>query len=87
MHRDAGKLEEVIMKRVGQRSFGRKELNVLIAGDHFMRWTTAEYRDAVKRLHAQGRLDFDDVRGTKRLNDDSLLHLPKAVVARVKHSA
>ena len=80
-------LEEAIMQRVGQRSFGRKELNVHIAQDHFMRWTTVEYRDAVKRLHGEGRLDFDDVRGTKRLNDDSLLHPPKPIAARVQHSA
>jgi len=86
-HRDMTKLEEVIMERIGKRSFGRKELNVHIVMDHFMRWTTVEYRDAVKRLHGQGRLDFDDVRGTKRLNDDSLLHLPKPVAARVQHSA
>lgn len=86
-HRDVTKLEEIIMQRLGQRSFGRKELNVLIASDHFMRWTTVEYRDVVKRLHGQRRLEFDDVRGTKRLNDDSLLHLPKPIAARVKQPA
>jgi len=86
-HRDMTKLEVIIMERVGTRSFGRKELNVHIAMDYFMRWTTAEFRDVVKRLHAQRRLDFDDVKGTKRLNDLSLLHLPKPVAARVQHSA
>ena len=86
-HRDGKKLAEIIMEKVEQGTVGRKELNVRIAKEHFMRWTTSEYRDAVKRLRAEGRLDFDDVTGTKRLNDHSLVRLPKPVASRVKQPA
>jgi three-Cys-motif partner protein len=75
--RDLGPLDEIIVDEVRKQAFSRKALNVHIARRDFMRWTTTEYRRRVKKLVADERLTFGDVRHTGRLNDDSLLFSSK----------
>ncbi len=85
--RDLKPLMEMIVERLGRGSFARKELNVRIVRDHFMKWTTSEYIEAVKRLVMQRRIEFVDVTGTGRLNDQSLLRLPKPPPAAISRPA
>ncbi|MCH8272404.1 MAG: three-Cys-motif partner protein TcmP [Candidatus Marinimicrobia bacterium] len=54
----------------------RKEYWLLICIDYFMQYIEREYRAAVKDLHHDNKLLFKNVKGTKRLNDHSILYLP-----------
>jgi hypothetical protein len=48
---------------------------VEIVKQHFMRYLASEYKNMVAKLVKEKRILFVDVRGTKRLNDDSRLYL------------
>ncbi|MCH8928996.1 MAG: three-Cys-motif partner protein TcmP [Candidatus Marinimicrobia bacterium] len=54
----------------------RKDYWKIICKDFFMQYIEREYRTAVKELHQDKLILFEDIRGTKRLNDSSLLYLP-----------
>ena len=45
---------------------------------HFMEYLSKEYRQAVVQLIGAGVIDWDDVKGTGRLNDDATLFLKEA---------
>ena len=56
----------------------RLDLWVDVVQTAFMRYTASEYKKAVARLVGNKRLRFEDVKGTGRLNDQSLLYHPEA---------
>lgn len=53
----------------------RLDLWVDIVQENFMRFLSGEYKAVVAKLAKEKRLYFEDVRGTKRLNDESRLYL------------
>lgn len=61
-----------------KRSPGRSRVAVWleIVGGNFMRYTSSEYKAAVKELCDTGKLEFEDVKETGRINDSSLLKVP-----------
>ena len=76
-------LQRVIMsslQRTGRES--REDLWLHIVRNHFMEFHSTEYKDAVRRLVAAGRIGFEDVRGTGRLNDWAVLYMQKVVGVR-----
>jgi three-Cys-motif partner protein len=82
MERDYRVLDAVIIEQVRMANMnGWKPartdtwLRLLVRPDYFRRWTQSEYRERVKVLCAAGVLEFEDVRGTGRLNDDVRLYL------------
>ena len=74
-------LEESIINIVSQKPRkSRQDIWIEIVRRSFMQYTSSEYKKAVARL-VKGpakRLDFEDVRGTGFLNDDSRLYLTEA---------
>lgn len=58
-----------------QPSISRSALWLNIVQKHFMRFLKSEYLEAVKVLHQEGYIGFDDVKGTGRLNESSRLFL------------
>lgn len=74
--RDVRVLEGVVLKVVGETPGRRRsDLWAEIVGRHFMRFMATEFREAVKNLVEGNQLRFEDIRGTKRLNDDICLYL------------
>jgi three-Cys-motif partner protein len=63
------------MNSLGQKP-KRKELWEAIVTAEFRQYMESEFRQRVALLHEQKHLEFEDVRGTKRLNDDSRLFIP-----------
>jgi hypothetical protein len=53
----------------------RADLWLEIVTNHFMRYTTSEYKRAVADLHKNGTVIFKDIKGTRRLNDQAMLSL------------
>ena len=54
---------------------GRKDIWVEIVKEHFMAYDEMDYNEAVRRLVKGAVLKFEDIRGTGKLNDDSILDL------------
>lgn len=74
--RDTRGLESIILKAVRETPRkSRLDLWVDIVQKYFMRFTDSEYKAAVMRLVKDEKLDFEDVRRTGRLNNDSRLYL------------
>jgi len=73
--RDTRGLESAVLEAVREMPRGsRLDLWVEIVQKLFMRYTASEYKGAVAKLVKEKRLDFEDVRGTGRLNDESRLY-------------
>ena len=69
-------LEGIVLSAVrGARRKSRLEVWVDIVQKEFMRFTDSEYKQAVSDLVKSKKLGFEDVRGTRRLNDDVRLYL------------
>jgi three-Cys-motif partner protein len=64
------------LARVGPTS--RRRLWLEFVQQHFMEFMSKEYRQAVVQLIGDGVIDWDDVKGTGRLNDDATLFLKDA---------
>jgi three-Cys-motif partner protein len=74
--RDISKLEDIIFFAAKERpKKSRKDLWLDIIQIHFMQFLEGEYKKTVKKLVKRKILLFEDVRGTRRLNDDSKLYL------------
>ncbi|MCK4511066.1 three-Cys-motif partner protein TcmP [bacterium] len=74
--RDTRGLESAILDAVREMPRrSRLDLWVEIVQRFFMRYTASEYKAAVAKLVKDNRLPFEDVRGTRRLNDESRLCL------------
>lgn len=74
--RDIRELENIILeaaRRPPHRS--RLDLWLDILQMAFMRFTDSEYKEAVSSLVKTKKLNFEDIRGTGRLNDDARLYL------------
>lgn len=69
-------LESIILSAVREAPRkSRLELWVDIVQKEFMRFTDSEYKKAVSDLVNNKKLRFEDVRGTRRLNDEVRLYL------------
>jgi three-Cys-motif partner protein len=69
-------LKQIILdqvRRTPQRS--RLQVWMSILREHFREYSHGQYGRAVKELVQDGRLRYRDTRGTRRLNDDSVLEL------------
>lgn len=77
--RDFRALKRIVVETVrnAPRS-SRLDVWVEIVKQHFMRYLASEYKEVVANLVKEKHLLFVDVRGTKRLNDDSRLYLAKS---------
>lgn len=74
--RDLRGLENTILDAVRQRPRkSRLDLWLDIVQKVFMQFTGSEYKKAVAKLVNDKKLDFEDARGTGRLNDDVRLYL------------
>ncbi len=75
--RQVPELDRFIVQKLspGERP-SRKRLRIALIQDHFMVYSNSEWNKAIGRLcKKNGPLDFDDVRKTGRLNDESLIFL------------
>ncbi len=68
-------LESIVMAAV-RKAPGKSRLDlwVDIVQDEFMRFIDSEYKKTVSALVKNKKLCFEDVRGTRRLNDDARLY-------------
>jgi len=74
--RDPRAQEDIILATVREAPRkSRRDVWLDIVLKHFMRFTDSEYKAAVVRLVKDKKLDFVDVRETKRLNNESLLYV------------
>jgi len=64
------------LRRVGATP--RRRLWLEFVQLHFMEYMSKEYRQAVVQLIRESVIDWDDVKGTGRLNDDATLFLKDA---------
>jgi len=72
--KDSGSIEPVILEAVNRTpGKSRKDLWLAIIQEHFMKWTSSEYKDSLQKLVEQENLISPTPRKTKRLNDDCLL--------------
>ncbi len=72
--RSLDKLKETVLEMLPKRTqISRCDLWVDLVQDSFMRYVASEYIAAVANLVNEGKIDYIDVRGTGRLNDDSIL--------------
>ena len=77
-NRETQELEGIILTTAHQSPYrSRADLWVEIIQNHFMQYTAKEYRNSVKNLVKDKKLDFEDVKGTGRLNDQARLSLPE----------
>jgi len=71
--RSLSSLEGIIMEEVNRKSGRtRSEVWKSIVQAHFMRFYSSEYKRSVKLLVSKG-LEYENPKGTRRLNDDCLL--------------
>lgn len=63
----------VLKQAEAMNGASRKEIWIDTVQRHFMTMTSSEFKDSVKRLCQEGKLQCVDTRGTGRLNDDSKL--------------
>ena len=74
--RDDRGIRKIILEAVTRKSMVRRiDLWLDIIQQNFMRFTASEYIKSVRKLVMEKRLDFKDVRGTGRLNDEARLFL------------
>lgn len=55
----------------------RKDLWYQFTKDYFMQYHSNHFRKKISELHKLNKIDFDDTRGTGKLNDDSVLFMKK----------
>lgn len=75
--RSSQQLEEIILETLYKTPCeSRRNLWVKIVKRNFMRFTRTEYKKIVKKLKDENKINFVDIRGTGKLNDDSKLYIP-----------
>ncbi|MHA2204131.1 MAG: three-Cys-motif partner protein TcmP, partial [Candidatus Hodarchaeales archaeon] len=62
-----------ILKQNERKS--RREIWLNLIQQHFMKMTESEFNETIRRLMSTGKIDFEDIRGTGRLNDDAKLFI------------
>lgn len=73
--RDLRTLRPIILNLLGDiGKISRIDLWLEIVQKYFMIFRAKEFNRMIKELHGEGRINFDDIRGTGKLNDDSLLY-------------
>jgi three-Cys-motif partner protein len=80
--REIDALKLLIMDKL--RSGGRESRLQLwreIVGAHFMEFSSSNYVKGVRMLSAEGRVGFEDRKGTGKLNDDAVLYVKKRSTA------
>jgi spore photoproduct lyase len=71
-------LKNIIIEELGVKPrLARLELWRRIIQVHFMKYHSSEYREAVKQLADEGRIDYENPKKTGRLNDQCILFLNK----------
>jgi three-Cys-motif partner protein len=72
------KLKDLIVEKLtnGGREV-RVRLWLAIIDEHFLKFAEPSFNRAVRELRKEGRIGFEDIRKTKRLNDDAILYLLK----------
>jgi three-Cys-motif partner protein len=68
-------------------SESRERLWGAIIDERFMQFGQTNYIKAVQALTDEGRIGFEDVRRTKRLNDDAVLYVKKGGTVEAAHAA
>ena len=70
-------LENIILESVLETQYkNRKSIWFNIVQKNFMRFTKSQYIKAVKRLVEEKKINFKDVRGTGKINDEAQLYVP-----------
>ena len=74
MNNHQAALRDVVLRTVTEfPGQSRRQVRVRIAQSHFMEYADRDYNAAVKTLDEDGRVGWEDVRGTRRHNDDMKL--------------
>ncbi len=75
---EVDELKDLVIAMLGKTGrVSRERLWSEIVDQHFIRYGVSNYIQAVQQLSDLGRIGFEDIRGTKRLNDDAVLYLKK----------
>lgn len=67
-------LKEEILDNTSTNKISRKDLWKIIVDTNFMKYHHKHFNKILKELISDGKLFFDDVTGTKKLNDFSLIY-------------
>jgi hypothetical protein len=70
-------LEKDIMKNIGEKGCSRINLWKRIVYTKFMRYKKSDFIKSVKSMVDSNKVDFKDIRGTGKLNDDSFIYFKK----------
>lgn len=68
-------LNSLIIKYLKNRPLSRIQLWSCIINECFMKFSSSDFKKAIKNLISSNKISFTDVKGTGRLNDDSILKL------------
>jgi hypothetical protein len=69
------KLRNYILNYLNQGKVQRKRLWCFFVRDHFMKFSSGDFKNAIKSLYKEKKVNFIDVKGSKKINDDSILYL------------
>ena len=69
------KLKEYIIDYLNRGKIDRKRLWCYFVKDHFMQFSASDFKKSVENLYKEKKINFIDVKGSIRLNDDSILYL------------
>ncbi len=70
-------LKEIVFSSISKENISRLDLWKEIVVVHFMKFKSKDFRNVVKELIKEKKIDFLDVKGTGKLNDDSILKINK----------
>ena len=68
-------LKSIIIGYLSSKPYSRKELWQCIINEYFMRFHSTHFKKEIHTLVSNHKINFIDVKGTKRLNDESILKL------------
>jgi three-Cys-motif partner protein len=72
------KLKALVLEVLSKgRKESRERIWLAILDEHLLQFSHSNYIRAVKELCADGVIGFEDIKGTKKLNDDAVLYLRK----------